>query len=90
MSIFILVENGKPQLKFFALVGVEPAVDFSFLFWERVVRLKITEVFLDEAQLDRWLTDTESVARHNNMDFAVSRAEERAAIIRYLKANSPQ
>jgi cytochrome c len=42
----------------------------------------------DEQHLERWLTDTDSVVPDNNMDFHVASAEERAAIIRYLKAPS--
>ena len=42
----------------------------------------------DEAELDRWLTDTESVAPNNDMGFRVPKQEERAAIIAYLKSLS--
>jgi cytochrome c len=43
----------------------------------------------DDAHLDRWLTDTDSVVPDNNMDFHVASAAERAAIIGYLRALSP-
>jgi cytochrome c len=39
----------------------------------------------DEAALDKWLTDTESVVPGNDMSFRVPSAEERAAIIAFLK-----
>jgi cytochrome c len=39
----------------------------------------------DEAKLDQWLTDTDSVAPGNDMPFRVPKPEERAAIIAYLK-----
>jgi cytochrome c len=39
----------------------------------------------DEARLDKWLTDTESVVPDNDMSFRVPKPEERAAIIAYLK-----
>ena len=39
----------------------------------------------DEAALDKWLTDTESVAPGNDMSFRVPNAAERAAIIAFLK-----
>jgi cytochrome c len=42
----------------------------------------------DEANLDKWLTDTESVVPDNDMSFQVPKAEERAAIISYLKSIS--
>ncbi len=42
----------------------------------------------DEAKLDKWLTDTESVVADNDMAFRVPKQEERAAIIAYLKSLS--
>jgi cytochrome c len=39
----------------------------------------------DAPALDKWLTDTESVVPGNDMTFRVPKAEERAAIIAYLK-----
>ena len=42
----------------------------------------------DEAKLDKWLTDTESVVPDNDMSFRVPKQEERAAIIAYLKSLS--
>ena len=42
----------------------------------------------DADTLDRWLTDTESVVKDNDMSFRVSKADERAAIIQYLKTLS--
>jgi cytochrome c len=42
----------------------------------------------DEATLDKWLTDTESVVPDNDMSFQVPKQEERAAIISYLKSLS--
>jgi cytochrome c len=41
----------------------------------------------DSETLDKWLTDTESVAPNNGMAFRVESAEERKAIIEYLKQN---
>jgi len=51
--------------------------------------LKASHFVWNEHQLDRWLTDTQSVVEDNNMDFHVASAEERAEIIGYLKAISP-
>jgi len=42
----------------------------------------------DEAKLDKWLTDTESVVPDNDMAFRVPKQDERAAIIRYLESVS--
>ena len=39
----------------------------------------------DEATLDRWLTDTESVIPGNDMSFRLNDAGKRADIIAYLK-----
>jgi cytochrome c len=50
--------------------------------------LRSTTFKWDEATLDKWLTDTESVAPDNDMSFRVPRPEERAAIILYLKSLS--
>ena len=38
--------------------------------------------------LDKWLTDTETVVRNNDMSFRVPKAEERREIIAYLKSLS--
>jgi len=42
----------------------------------------------DAQHLDRWLSDTDSVVPDNNMDFHLASAQERAAVIHYLKALS--
>jgi cytochrome c len=47
--------------------------------------LKNSRIVWDETSLNRWLTDTESLVRDNNMEFAVPKPEERAEIIRYLR-----
>ncbi len=48
--------------------------------------LKNAKQTWDEAALDKWLTDTESVVPDNDMAFRVPQPEERAAIISYLKS----
>ena len=48
--------------------------------------LQKSEFNWDEVKLDKWLTDTESVAPDNDMGFRVPKSEERAAIISYLKS----
>jgi cytochrome c len=53
--------------------------------------LKAAHFVWDEQKLEKWLTDTDSLVEDNNMDFHVPKAEERAAIIRYLKSlSAPQ
>jgi cytochrome c len=48
--------------------------------------LQKSEFNWDEVKLDKWLTDTESVAPDNDMGFRVPKSEERAAVISYLKS----
>lgn len=50
--------------------------------------LKNSKVTWSDTTLDRWLTDTETVVPNNDMSFHVESADERAAIIAYLKGNS--
>ncbi len=57
----------------------------SFPYSEALKKSKI--VWTDET-LDRWLTDTESLVPNNDMTFHIERADERAAIIAYLKRSS--
>jgi cytochrome c len=57
----------------------------TFKYSEALQKAKIT---WDEAELDKWLTDTESIAPDNDMGFRVPKQEERAAIIAYLKSLS--
>jgi cytochrome c len=50
--------------------------------------LRNTQFVWDESKLDMWLTDTDSVVPNNDMAFRVPKADERAAIIAYLKSVS--
>jgi cytochrome c len=50
--------------------------------------LKNSNFVWDEAKLNQWLTNTESVVPDNDMDFAVPKPEERAEIIQYLKESA--
>jgi cytochrome c len=61
--------------------GTSPGFNYSSA-------LKAAHFTWDEQRLDKWLTDTQSLVEDNNMDFHVPKAEERAEIIRYLKAIS--
>jgi cytochrome c len=57
----------------------------TFKYSDALQKAKIT---WDEVELDKWLTDTESIAPDNDMGFRVPKQEERAAIISYLKSLS--
>jgi cytochrome c len=57
----------------------------SFQYSDALRNSKI--VWTGEA-LDRWLTDTEKFVPNNNMSFHVESADERNAIIDYLKTTS--
>lgn len=50
--------------------------------------LRQSGIVWDDAKLNQWLTDTESVVRDNDMGFAVPKADERAQIIEFLKESS--
>lgn len=50
--------------------------------------LKNSHIVWDEATLNQWLTNTESLVHDNDMDFAVPKPDERAEIIQYLKESS--
>ena len=52
--------------------------------------LKKSKVKWAEDTLDKWLTDTEKLVPNNEMTFRVEQADERSAIIAYLKQNSGQ
>jgi len=47
--------------------------------------LKKVDIRWDDASLDRWLSDPESIAPDTDMGFRLSEAEERRAVIAYLK-----
>jgi cytochrome c len=57
----------------------------TFKYSEALQKAKVT---WGEAELDKWLTDTESIVPDNDMGFRVPKPEERAAIISYLKSLS--
>jgi cytochrome c len=50
--------------------------------------LKTTQITWNDALLDKWLTDPESVVPDTDMEFHVPKADERAAIIRFLRLSS--
>jgi cytochrome c len=50
--------------------------------------LKSAQVTWNDASLEKWLTDTDSVVPDNDMDFHVPKADERADIIQFLRVSS--
>ena len=50
--------------------------------------LKSAKFTWNDVLLDKWLTDPDSLIPENEMDFSVPKAEERAAIIRFLRLSS--
>jgi cytochrome c len=50
--------------------------------------LKSAQVVWNEASLEKWLVNTDSVVPDNDMDFHVPRADERADIIQFLRVSS--
>ena len=72
-----------PRLR--GVVGRAAGTVQSFKYSEALKNAKHT---WDEAKLENWLTDTESVVPDNDMSFRVPKPEERAAIISYLKSLS--
>ncbi len=50
--------------------------------------LKSARFTWDDVLLDKWLTDPDSLIPENEMDFSVPKADERAAIIRFLRLSS--
>jgi cytochrome c len=67
--------------------GRRAAADPSFPYSEA---LKKARLVWDEPTLDRWLEDPEALVADNDMGFRLSRADERAAIIAYLKQLTPK
>lgn len=50
--------------------------------------LKGTQITWNDALLDKWLTDPESLVPDTDMEFHVPKPDERAAIIRFLRLSS--
>jgi cytochrome c len=76
------LDNAKVGPPLRSIFGRRAAADPSFPYSDG---LKKALLVWDEANLDRWLADPEAVASDNDMGFRLSRAEERSAIIAYLK-----
>jgi cytochrome c len=50
--------------------------------------LKRTKIVWDEQSLDKWLADPDALVPGNNMDFLVSKSQERKDLVSYLKQSS--
>jgi cytochrome c len=50
--------------------------------------LKSSHITWNDGSLDKWLTDPESLVPDTDMEFHVPKADERAAIIRFLRLSS--
>ncbi len=50
--------------------------------------LRSAHVVWNEASLDKWLVNTDSVVPENDMDFHLPKADERADIIQFLRVSS--
>ena len=72
-----------PRLR--GVVGRAAATVKTFQYSEA---LKNAKHVWDETNLNKWLTDPESVVPDNDMSFQVPKQEERMAIIAYLKSLS--
>jgi cytochrome c len=64
------------------IYGHSAGMDSKFSYSDAV---KSASVTWDDATLDRWLADTESVVPGNDMSFRLDDAGKRADIIAYLK-----
>ena len=67
------------------VVGRAAGTVKTFQYSEALKNAKLT---WDESNLDKWLTDPDSVVPDNDMSFRLPKTEERAAIISYLKSLS--
>jgi cytochrome c len=47
--------------------------------------LKKAHIVWDDKSLEKWLTDPDTFVPDNNMDFLVSKSQERKDVISYLK-----
>ena len=70
---------GPPLRKIF---GQQAGKDANFTYSDA---MKTASITWDEANLDKWLTDTETVIPGNDMAFRLNDASKRADIIAYLK-----
>jgi cytochrome c len=74
-----------PHLKgvFGRTAGSVPGFDYSGA-------LRSSHIVWDEAALERWLTDPQTMVPGADMDFYVAKPDERADVIEFLKEQSQQ
>jgi cytochrome c len=70
------------------LEGVYGRVSGSVADYAYSQALKNSQITWDEKSLNQWLTDPDAFLPGNNMDFLVSRPQERRDIISYLRQSS--
>ncbi len=76
------LDNNKKGPKLRGVFGRKAGTVPGFIYSEA---LRKTNVIWDSESLDKWLTDPDKFIPENDMDFQVKDADERAAIIAYLK-----
>ena len=76
------LDNAKVGPPLRSVFGRRAAADVSFPYSDA---LKKAGLIWNEPTLERWLSDPEALVSDNDMGFRLSRAEERSAIIAYLK-----
>ena len=77
----------KEGLKVRGVYGRKAATVPGFVYSDA---LKKTGIVWDDATLDRWLTDPNAIAPGTDMDFRLASAEERRAVIEYLKGGASE
>jgi cytochrome c len=70
------------------LQGVYGRVSGSVSDYAYSQTLKNSHITWDEKSLEQWLTDPDAFLPGNNMDFLVSKLQERQDIIGYLRQSS--
>jgi len=79
-----LTQNGEgPQLK-----GVYGRASGTVVNFAHSPALKKAHIVWDETSLEKWLTDPDAFIPGNDMDFLVSKPQERRDLISYLKQTS--
>ena len=70
------------------LQGVYGRISGSVADYAYSEELKKSQITWDEKSLERWLTDPDAYFPGNNMDFLMSKSQERRDLISYLKQSS--
>jgi cytochrome c len=76
-------EINKEGPKLRGVYGRKAGTVADFTYSDAVKKLNIR---WDDASLDKWLTDPDAMARDTDMAFRLANADERKAVIAYLKS----